>query len=190
MRRRIAGLQYEMSDAEVAEFLDIRPRYAVVTTFSHNGYPMSTPLSFSWDGAAFSFAVAEGRPLLRRVQRDPRVAVCVSTDRYPQKYVAVQGDAEVCADPGGVLSAAVVGRDSANTQPPAWVDDGIIKRHDVTVGRRIVRVRPAVRRTFNREKLLSQTGGDLRLAELSPGDINRARRLEVANQRSALATPD
>jgi len=78
------------------EFFD-RPYFGIVTTLRADGSPQSTMVWVERDGDTVSFNTAYGRAKPSNLERDPRVAVLVSSPDF-YHWIAVDGRAELTTD--------------------------------------------------------------------------------------------
>jgi len=78
------------------EFLD-EPYFGIVTTLRADGSPQSTMVWVERDVDTVSFNTAYGRAKPSNLERDPRVAVLVSSPDF-YHWIAVDGRAELTTD--------------------------------------------------------------------------------------------
>ena len=102
-----------LSAAALVELLalDVPARLA---TLDSRGFPHVTPLWFLWSEGAFYFTSLTDRPHLRRLEREPRVRVCVDIEspqrpdgQRPNRQVRALGHAELFSDEGGAWTRAI-----------------------------------------------------------------------------------
>lgn len=95
------------------EFLAPR-RYVVLTTLRRDGSPLSTPVGYYYDeeGGYIYFTMQTIRLGVKRLAKDPRVAICTvdNADGQPPSDFRVHGTAEVVSDPDHVISLKVAER--------------------------------------------------------------------------------
>jgi PPOX class probable F420-dependent enzyme len=81
----------EQRDAFLAE-----PRVAIISTNGTDGPPLSVPVWFEWDGTRARLFTGAGSPKLRRIARDPAIALLVANPTgQPEAWVLLQGPATV-----------------------------------------------------------------------------------------------
>ena len=68
---------------------------AWLITVAPDGTPMPTPVWFWWDGATMLVYSEPGKPKLRNIQTNPRVAVALRTDPLGTELTVITGDAAV-----------------------------------------------------------------------------------------------
>lgn len=83
-----------MTDAEINDFLTQEPIFAKIATTSADGWPVISPLWFSWDTKAFLIISKERTSLVRNLRRDPRCGLLVDNPTLPYKRVSVLGSVE------------------------------------------------------------------------------------------------
>ena len=68
---------------------------AWLITVAPDGTPMPTPVWFWWDGSTMLVYSQPGKPKLRNIETNPRVAVALRTDAIGSELVVITGDAVV-----------------------------------------------------------------------------------------------
>jgi PPOX class probable F420-dependent enzyme len=68
---------------------------AWLITVAPDGTPMPTPVWFWWDGATMLVYSQPGKPKLRNIETNRRVAVALRTDRLGSELAVITGDAAV-----------------------------------------------------------------------------------------------
>jgi PPOX class probable F420-dependent enzyme len=71
---------------------------AWLVTVSPDGTPVPTPVWFWWDGATLLVYSQPGRPKLRHIAANPRVAIAMRTDEHGDALVVITGTAGVEPD--------------------------------------------------------------------------------------------
>lgn len=135
---------YAMSREQLDAFLD-GARFAAVSTLRRDGSPVQTVLGYEWDGEAVNLSVRGTRMIVKRLARDPRIAITVFTNEYPPKWVVLQGSAEVVEDPGYEATRRKMMRYMAPESPTMTLDHLDLERFwegYVAVGRVFYRVVP------------------------------------------------
>ena len=83
-----------MTPEEMNDYLD-ETHIAHLATLKRDGSPHLTPLWYQYDNGNL-YMITEGSLLkARNIKRDSRVAVSISNDQEPYKYVLMEGNAEV-----------------------------------------------------------------------------------------------
>ena len=81
-----------MSPEEIDAFLR-EPHIAMLATAGTDGSPHVTPVWHHYDGDKVYVAAIRPSVKVRNIRRNPRVSLCVFTDRDRSKYVQVNGTA-------------------------------------------------------------------------------------------------
>jgi len=68
---------------------------AWLITVAPDGTPMPTPVWFWWDGVTMLVYSQPGKPKLRNIEANPRVAVALRTDALGTELVVITGAAAV-----------------------------------------------------------------------------------------------
>ena len=83
-----------MTPEEMNAYLD-ETHVAHLATLRRDGSPHVTPLWYQYENGNL-YLITEGSLVkARNIKRDSRVAVSISTDQEPYKYVLLEGNAEV-----------------------------------------------------------------------------------------------
>jgi PPOX class probable F420-dependent enzyme len=110
-RRRVATVvSYSpMTDEEAWAFLSSSPaRPAILATTRRDGRAHVAPVWYAVDGHTLVFNTGESTLKCRTLRRDPRLAMCVDDDSPPFSYVAIEGEAEISADPDDLRKWATI----------------------------------------------------------------------------------
>jgi PPOX class probable F420-dependent enzyme len=78
-----------------------QPSPCFVTTLMRDGSPQMTQTWVDTDGEHVVINTVDGFQKVRNVQRDPRVAVCVSDPNAPSRYYAIRGRVVSITTEGG-----------------------------------------------------------------------------------------
>jgi PPOX class probable F420-dependent enzyme len=79
-------------------------RIAKLATLNRDGSPTIVPVWFEWDGAEARVFTFDSSAKVRRIRRDPRVALSVEEPvGVPEAWVTIEGTASV--EPGGLALA-------------------------------------------------------------------------------------
>ncbi len=96
----------EARDAFLAE-----TRIGILSTVGEDGWPISVPVWFEWDGSHARVFTSAGSPKVRRLERDPRVSLLVVNNVGEQEYwVAIDGRVEVREAGAGELAKRLADR--------------------------------------------------------------------------------
>ncbi|WP_370938366.1 PPOX class F420-dependent oxidoreductase [Amycolatopsis sp. cg13] len=95
-----------MTDTEWRSFLAEGTRLAHLALTRADGRPHVTPICFVLDGDEFAFALSPGSVKGKSLARDGRVSVCVSDERQPYSFVAIEGHAQISAEPDQIKRVA------------------------------------------------------------------------------------
>ncbi|HEY7293619.1 MAG TPA: TIGR03618 family F420-dependent PPOX class oxidoreductase [Dehalococcoidia bacterium] len=91
----MATMTAEQRDAFLRE-----ARIATLITLYADGTPAAVPVWFEWDGERARLFTGRSSEKIRRVQANPRVALCVAEPAgVPEAWVTIEGTATVL--PGG-----------------------------------------------------------------------------------------
>lgn len=90
--------EFSMTDEELAAFLMEKPRFASLASLRKDGSPFVVPLGYLYESRYMYFTFAPERSVVKRLRRDPRVAVTVYNEAFPVKFVLVTGCVEEYAD--------------------------------------------------------------------------------------------
>jgi PPOX class probable F420-dependent enzyme len=87
-----------MTDEERDEFLVSRPIFAKIATTTSDGWPVLSPVWYSWDQQAFLIVSKEKTSLVGNLRRDDRCGLLVDNPELPYKRVSVRGRVEFLPD--------------------------------------------------------------------------------------------
>lgn len=87
-----------MTDEERDEFLTSGRLFAKIATTMSDGWPVLSPVWYSWDGSSFLVVSKANTSLVKNLRRDARCGVLVDNTELPYMRVSVQGEAELLAD--------------------------------------------------------------------------------------------
>jgi len=65
--------------------------FAHIATVTEDGGPQVTPVWIDWDGTYVTFNTEKKRAKNKNLQRDPRVAICISNADNPYHYIEIRG---------------------------------------------------------------------------------------------------
>lgn len=131
------------------------------------GWPVGVIMSYIWHGGAFWLSASSLRKRVRAVERDPRVAICISslgTDVGAMRTVTYKGHCEVFDDDATkrwflpVLAARFKPDDDEAQQ--------LVVRLNDTPNRRVLKVTPVQRIAFDGAKMEAATA-----AAIERGDV-------------------
>lgn len=83
-----------MTDEERDEFLTTGRLFAKIATTMDDGWPVLSPVWYSWDGSSFLVVSKANTSLVKNLRRDPRCGLLVDNTTLPYMRVSVQGEAE------------------------------------------------------------------------------------------------
>lgn len=84
-----------METAERDAFLQ-QPRIAKLATLNADGSPNVVPVWYDWDGQVARVFTSRTSPKVKRIQRDPRVALAVEEGvGIPEAWVSIEGTATI-----------------------------------------------------------------------------------------------
>lgn len=86
-----------VGSSEVDAFLR-RPIISIVGTISPDGSPHLTPVWHYVDGDRVLIAIERTSVKARNIRRNPHASLCVAVWEIPQKWVMVNGEAELSDD--------------------------------------------------------------------------------------------
>ncbi|MCH8162183.1 MAG: TIGR03618 family F420-dependent PPOX class oxidoreductase [Chloroflexi bacterium] len=96
----------EARDAFLAE-----TRIGILSTAGEDGWPISVPVWFEWDGSHARVFTSAGSPKVGRLERDPRVSLLVVNNVGEQEYwVAIDGQVEVREEGAAELAKRLADR--------------------------------------------------------------------------------
>jgi PPOX class probable F420-dependent enzyme len=117
-----------MADNEWRSFVTGGTRLAHVALTRADGRPHVTPVCFILDGDELAFVLSPGSVKGKSLARDGRVAVCVSDERQPYGFVAIEGHARTSAEPDQVKNIAVgIGGRYYPSQPAADIAETFVQ---------------------------------------------------------------
>jgi PPOX class probable F420-dependent enzyme len=79
---------------EIDEFLQSGRIFAKIATTMEDGWPVLSPVWYSWDGTTFLVVSKANTSLVQNLRRDPRCGLLVDNPELPYKRVSVRGEAE------------------------------------------------------------------------------------------------
>jgi PPOX class probable F420-dependent enzyme len=114
----------EMTTAERDAFLQ-QTRIAKLATLNADGSPNVVPVWFEWDGETAALFTSRSSAKVRRIGRDPRVALSVEEGvGVPEAWVTIEGTAAIEELGGWDLAQRLAARyysaERNRTVLPAW----------------------------------------------------------------------
>jgi PPOX class probable F420-dependent enzyme len=89
-----------MNQQDRDEFLN-QPRYAVITTLTRDGRPVSVPVWYEWNGSEMLMFSTSGTGKIKRLRKNPFATILVVNDLSEQEnWVSMDGTV-VISDEGG-----------------------------------------------------------------------------------------
>lgn len=101
-----------IEDPEVAEYLDRRGEWCVLTTLDADGYPHSVALGYYRIGGAVHVGTPAGTRKVRNAEANPRASLLVAGSKASGDWsgVLLQGDLEIVRDEAERLAIEREGR--------------------------------------------------------------------------------
>ena len=100
----------KMTGPELDAFLR-ETRIAKLATLNADGSPTVVPVWFEWDGATATVFTEGTSPKVKRIRRDPRVALSVEEPvGVPERWVTIEGIAVVESEGGFALAQRLAPR--------------------------------------------------------------------------------
>lgn len=127
--------------AEVLAFLEAMTVPAVLSTMGRTGGPVTSAVWFGLHAGQVIISTPADRPKAKNARADARVSFIVDTKVMPYQGVAIEGDAEVIADPARALMAAIARR-YLGEDLPAWMEQRMAASDRVVLRITPRRVRP------------------------------------------------
>jgi PPOX class probable F420-dependent enzyme len=118
-----------MTDTEWRSFVTTGTKLAHVALARADGRPHVTPICFVLDGDELAFALSPGSVKGELLDRDQRIAACISDDQQPYSFVTLEGQARISPDPAQVKAvAAGIADRYYPTQPPEALADTFVEQ--------------------------------------------------------------
>ncbi|MFI5708877.1 PPOX class F420-dependent oxidoreductase [Kribbella sp. NPDC051620] len=95
-----------MTETEWRSFVTAGTKLAHVALARPDGRPHVTPICFVLDGDELAFALSPGSVKGQLLDRDSRIAACISDDQQPYSFVTLEGHARISTDPAQIKSVA------------------------------------------------------------------------------------
>jgi PPOX class probable F420-dependent enzyme len=95
---------------EIRRFLEQMVVPCVISTLRGDGAPITSATWFGFLGDDVIVATPSDRTKARNVRADPRISFIVDTKTMPFRGVAIEGTAELIADPDGALLMSIATR--------------------------------------------------------------------------------
>jgi PPOX class probable F420-dependent enzyme len=95
-----------MTADEWRTFVAAGTRLARLSLTRADGRPHVTPICFVLDGDEIAYALSPGSVEGRSMERDRRVAVCISDEHQPYSFVTIEGEARISAEPDRIKRVA------------------------------------------------------------------------------------
>ena len=100
----------KLTDADRDAFL-AETRIGILSTAGEDGWPISVPVWFEWDGSHARVFTSATSPKVGRLERDPRVSLLVVNNVGEQEYwVAIKGQFEIREDGAAELAKRLAER--------------------------------------------------------------------------------
>lgn len=112
----------QLSDDEVAAYLDSRPGWAILSTIDKDGFPHSVPLGYFRLGRDVVMGVRDGTRKVANVERNPNVSVLLEdgSTMADIRGVMVQGHARIVRESVEALELAREGARARGVPESEW----------------------------------------------------------------------
>ena len=112
----------QLSDDEVAAYLDSRPGWAILSTIDQDGFPHSVPLGYFRLGRDIVMGVRDGTRKVANVERNPNVSVLLEdgSTMADIRGVMIQGHARIVRDRSEALELAQEGARARGVPESEW----------------------------------------------------------------------
>lgn len=112
----------QLSDVEVAAYLDSRPGWAILSTIDQDGFPHSVPLGYFRLGRDIVMGVRDGTRKVANVERAPNVSVLLEdgSTMADIRGVMIQGHARIVRDRSEALELAQEGARARGVPESEW----------------------------------------------------------------------
>lgn len=112
----------QLSDDEVAAYLDSRPGWAILSTIDQDGFPHSVPLGYFRLGRDVVMGVRDGTRKVANVERNPNVSVLLEdgSTMADIRGVMIQGHARIVRDRSEALELAREGARARGVPESEW----------------------------------------------------------------------
>ena len=112
----------QLSDDEVAAYLDSRPGWAILSTIDQDGFPHSVPLGYFRLGRDIVMGVRDGTRKVANVERAPNVSVLLEdgSTMADIRGVMIQGHARIVRDRSEALELAQEGARARGVPESEW----------------------------------------------------------------------
>lgn len=111
---------------DLREALDA-PNFAHLTTLDPDGFPQASAMWVARAGDAIIFNTAEGRRKWRNLQRDPRVAVSISSAEEPYRNWSIQGRVVEMRTSDGVKVIDSLAQKYLGEPTYPWLTPGMVR---------------------------------------------------------------
>jgi PPOX class probable F420-dependent enzyme len=86
-------------------------RLGILTTLRHDGWPVSVPIWFEWDGITVRVFTGVTSAKIKRLENDPRATLlATNTLNEPERWVAFDGRVEIRREGGFELAHRLAAR--------------------------------------------------------------------------------
>jgi PPOX class probable F420-dependent enzyme len=96
--------------AEVRRFLESMRVPCVISTLRPDGHPITSATWYGFIGDDIVVSTPAQRNKARNVRQDARISFIVDTKERPYRGVAIEGAAEIVADPDGAIIGSIIER--------------------------------------------------------------------------------
>lgn len=112
----------KLSEEQIAEYLDSRPGWAILSTIDKDGFPHSVPLGYFRFGRDVVMGVRDGTRKVANVERNPNVSVLLEdgSSMADIRGVMLQGRARVVREETEALQLAREGARARGVPESEW----------------------------------------------------------------------
>lgn len=115
-------------------------RLATLATIRKDGTVLLSPVWFVWEDGGFTVGMAAGDGKLKHIERDPRVTIVVSEERFPYRGFEVRGVARSSGVPYGPTVRRIAAR---------YVGEQAAGFYDDSHGGTVIRIEPGQSRGWD-----------------------------------------
>ena len=112
----------QLSDEQIAAYLDSRPGWAILSTIDQDGFPHSVPLGYFRLDRDIVMGVRDGTRKVANVEGNPKVSIVLEdgSSMADIRGVMLQGHARIVREPGEALQLAREGARARGVPEPEW----------------------------------------------------------------------
>ena len=112
----------QLSDEQIAAYLDSRRGWAILSTIDQDGFPHSVPLGYFRLDRDIVMGVRDGTRKVANVEGNPKVSIVLEdgSSMADIRGVMLQGHARIVREPGEALQLAREGARARGVPEPEW----------------------------------------------------------------------